>query len=247
MQRTANFGDLTPRLSALTRTVLIVSLSLYVLQLLGEGWLKLPVASALSWWPFGSGQFEIWQPLSSLLLNGPDPLAAFFSWLAIYFFLPPVEQTFGVRGVGSATATVVGLTIALGMLLQVVGAVAGIGPALGPGPLLIALTVLFGFSRPNATILLFFILPVRAIWIAWGSGLLALLYFLATRTLGSALIVSGWLGAWVWLQGASPTELRKLWLRWRHARLHRRLQRLEVIEGGRGRGDDDGDNGPIYH
>ncbi len=247
MQRSSNLGAISPNLSGLTRNVLIGSVALYVLQLLGESWAALPVLDALSWWPFASDRFQPWQPLSAFLLNGPDPLAAFFSWLAIFFFLPSIEQSFGRRGVASATATTLGFTIALGLLLQLVGAIAATGPAWGPGALLTALTVLFGFSRPNATILLFFILPVRAIWIAWGTGLLAALYFLASRTLGSALILSGWIGAWLWLQGVSPGSLRTLWLRWRHARLHRRLRKLEVIEGGRGKADRDGDSGPIYH
>lgn len=247
MQRSVQFGPPSPPFSGLSRTVLIASVGLYITQLIAESWLHLPVVELLAWWPLGSDQLRPWQPLSAWLLNGPDPLAAFFTWLAIWFFLPPVEETFGSRGLSRAAATTISLSLVLGFVLQLLGAIAGQGPFYGPGPLLTTLTVLFGFSRPNATILLFFILPVRAIWIAWATGLLALLYFLATRTLGSALILTGWIAGWLWLQGISPGALRKLWLRWRYERLHRRLRDSQVIDLDERRRRSADKDGPIYH
>lgn len=247
MQRRMSFGDPLPFDSGLLKIVLGASVGLYVLQLVLSSWVGLPVFEQLAWWPFDSGAFRPWQPLTAFLLNGPDPLGAFFTWLAFYFFLPPVEQSLGARGLGRAAALTVLVSIGLGLLLQLVGAIVGERPFSGPGPLLTALTVLFGFTRPNASILLFFVLPVRALWIAWGSGLLALLYFLSTRSLDSALWLSGWIGAWIWLRGDPFQGLRKRWLRFRYDRLNRRLRKLEVIEGGRGRGASSRDDGPIYH
>lgn len=247
MQRQSDFGPMLPGLSGLTRTVLAALVVLYVLQLIAEAWLGLPIISLLAWWPFGSGAFQPWQPLSSMLLNGPDPIGAFFSWLLLFFFLPPVEQSFGRRGVARAAGLTLLVSVALGLGLQAVGAVAGTTPFLGPDPFLTALTVLFGMSRPNATILLFFVLPVRAIWVAWGTGLMALLFFLATRSLDSALWVAGWIGGWLWLRGIDLAPLRKLTLLWRRRRLDQRIRRLDVLEGGRGRGRSDQDDGPIYH
>lgn len=246
MQRAGDIRDILPSWGGLTRVVLLVSAGLYVAQLLGESWLGLPVYSTLAWWPFGSGQFQIWQPLSSNLLNGPDPLGALLSWIALYYFLPPAEQALGRRGVARAAAFVLAVCIGSGLLLQLVGAVVGAGPAAGPGALLMALLVVFGLTRPNATILLFFVLPIRALWLAWGSGLLALLYFLATRSLGSAVWLAAWVAAWLWLRGVW-TPLRRAWLRARYWWLHRRLRRLEVIEGGRGRTRDEGGGGPLFH
>ena len=236
-----------PGFSGPTRTVLLTLVGLFIAQLIAASWLGLPVVENLGWWPLYGESFRVWQPLTSLLLHKPDPMGALFSWLVIFFFLPAAAQGLGWSALRRGLAIILGGAVALGLLLQAVGAVVPGAPYMGINPLIVALTVIFGFTRPNATILLFFIVPVRAIWIAWGSGLLALLFFLATRSLDAALWVTGWVAAWLWLQDLSAADLRRPYLRWKQARLHRRLRKLHVIEGGRGRTGDSEDQGPLYH
>lgn len=247
MRRTPGFSQTAPGFNGPTRTVLLTLVALFVVQLIASGWLKLPVIETLGWWPLFGGSFRVWQPLTSLLLHQPDPISALFDWLVIYFFLPAAAQGMGWAALRRGLAIILGGAVAMALLLQAVGAVVPGAPYVGLNPLIVALTVIFGLTRPNATILLFFVVPVRAAWIAWGSGLLAALFFLATRTLDATLWVTGWVAAWLWLQDLSVRDLRRPYLRWKQARLHRRLSELQVIEGGRGRTGDKEDEGPLYH
>ena len=220
--------------------VLIALVSVYVLQLLAESWLGLPVIRTLAWMPFGAG-FEPWQPFTAFLLNG-SPTRAFFDWLFIFFILPAVEPIFTREQLKRfAVFSYLGC-IVFGFSLLLMGAVHVRGAWLGIEPLLAGLLVLFGLSRPNATILLMFIIPIKAAWVAWGSGLLCMLNLLAERDLGSAMWMGGWLCGYAWLRGGIMPTIRKLLLRFKHQQTKRKLARFDVIEGGRGwgnTGDDD--------
>jgi len=215
----------------LSKSVLIALFAMYVLQQLAERWLGLPVFQTFAWWPFGLG-FQPWQPFTAFALNG-DVMRAFFDWLFLFFLLPPVEQMFTTRRLFRATVSTMLGSILFGMVLVAVGAVTIQRPWFGIEPLLAALLVLFGLSRPNAQILLFFVLPVKAAWVAWGSGLLCLLYLLSGRDLASAMWAAGWISGYLWLRGGIPTGWRKLYLRWKHERVKQRLSRFDVIDGGK--------------
>lgn len=247
MRRTPGFAETMPGFTGPTRTVLLTLVGLYMTQLVASSWLKLPVVETLAWWPLFSEAFRPWQPLTSLLVHSPDPISALFSWLFILFFLPSVIQLFGWPAIRRGMAWILAGAVVAGLALEAIGAVVPGGPFMGIGPALTALTVIFGLSQPNARILLFFVIPIRAVWIAWGSGILALLSFLAMRSLDAAMWLMGWCAAWVWLQDLSWPDLRRPYLRWKQARLQRRLRKLTVIEGGRGRKPDSGDDGPLYH
>ncbi len=235
----ASFGvDPTP----LTTRVIGVLFGVYVVQLLAENWLGLPVTGALAWSPWRSGLFRPWQPLTFWLLSGPAPLSALISWVVLFFFLPPTERTLGRRGTLRFTLFTVAFTAVAGLLLDLVGAVAGGSPVLGIEGLLAAMIVVFGLAHPRATILLFFVIPVQAAWIAWGSGVLALLNFLAGRSLGAAVILAGWIAGWLWMELLRRGGLRRVLLRRKQARIKKKLSRFEVIDGGRGP-----DGGPWVH
>jgi membrane associated rhomboid family serine protease len=215
----------------LSKSVLIGLLSLYVVQQIAERWLGLPVFQMLAWWPFGSG-FKPWQPFTAFLLNG-DVMRAFFDWLFLFFLLPSIEQIYSKeRLLRGAIGTVLGSVI-IGFVLVLVGAVSVKGPWYGIEPLLAALLVVFGLSRPNAQILLFFVLPIKAAWVAWGSGLLCLLYLLSGRDISSAMWAGGWISGYFWVQGGIPINWKKPFLKWKHQRIKKRLSRFDVIDGGK--------------
>jgi membrane associated rhomboid family serine protease len=218
----------------LSKLVLTTLLAIYVLQQVAQQWLKLPVIETLAWWPYGAG-FQPWQPLTGWLLNG-DVLRAFFDWLFLFFLLPPVEQMFSRKQLIRLTGFIVVGSAIMGLLLVTFGAVSIRTPWYGIEPLLAGLLVLFGLSRPNAQILLFFVLPVKASWVAYGSGLLCLLYLLSGRDLSSAMWAAGWLSAYLWMNGGVSRGLKKTWLKYKHQQLQRRLSRFDVIEGGRDQG-----------
>ena len=224
----------------LTKQLLTALLGIYILQQILENWVGFPVLASLGWRPF-SGGFQPWQPFTAWFLNG-DVLRAFFDWLFLFFILPAVESMFSRARLRQFAMVTYGGSIAFGFFLLLIGAVHVNGVWFGIEPFLAGLLVLFGLSRPNATILLFFVLPIRAAWVAWGSGLLCLLYLLSGRDLGSAMWAAGWLSGYLWLRGGLVQGLRRPFLRWKQQQIKRRLNRFDVIEGGRGWGDNNDDD-----
>jgi membrane associated rhomboid family serine protease len=224
----------------LSKTVLVALVALYVVQLVADSWLGLPVLSTFAWLPFGSG-FHPWQPFTAFFLNG-DPMRAFFNWLFLFFILPAVEPMFSMDRLRQFTLFTYLGSIVFGFAMLLIGAVTIRGGWFGIEPFLAGLLVLFGLSRPNATILLMFIIPIKAAWVAWGSGLLCLLNLLSGRDLGSVMWLAGWLCGYVWLKGGIMPALRKPFLRMKHQRLQKKLSRFDVIDGGKGWGTPDDDD-----
>jgi membrane associated rhomboid family serine protease len=219
---TVDFGSNWTRL---TRNVIVTLFVIYVVQLVTRG----GVDALFAWQPFGQG-FQPWQVATSFLLNG-TPISALFSWLALYFFLAPVDSALGRRGLVQS----MGITWALSVVIAAALAAAGIinqGVFLGPAPILTALVALFGFTHPGAQILLFFIIPVRAVWLAWGSGLLAFLFFLYFLDIYSTLSFAAWGVSAGWL-AVRNGALRHWQLRMKRRQIERKLSKFEVIEGGR--------------
>ena len=206
-------------ITELTKRALIALIALYIVELLLVFWFKIDVSRWIflnrlgpSWMP--------WQLLTAQLFNHLSPLGAIFDWIILVFFLGPVERLMGRKKL----LTSLGI-VALGAgfvttALDALGAVAVDTPFVGLNPVITALVVFFGLTLPNATIRLFFVLPIKAAWFAWGSGLIALLYFLAARDLGSAMAVSGWVMAFGVMK-VGPDEWRKIMLRWKARKLEK--------------------------
>lgn len=220
----------TPSLGAnwtpLTRNVLVGLFALYVVQLLSNG----VVAAWLAWWP--GATFGPWQPFTSFILPGPRPLDAIFDLILIYFTLAPLDSILGRRQLAYALGASWATAALLGILATGLGFLPHLAPAYGLTALCAALVMLLGSMMPGATFLAFFVLPVKAIWLAWGTGLLCLLNLVYYRELGAALPFFAWLGAWgyVTVRGGS---FRRLSLRWKKHQIERKLAKFEVIEGGR--------------
>ena len=214
----------------LTRNVIVTLFAIYVVQLLagGEGG---PVQQLFAWYDFGAG-FHPWQVATAFLLSGPSPLSAVFEWLAIFFFLAPVAGMLGNRRLAQALGVSWLVSVVVAATLVATGVVTAAYPFMGVGPLVAALVGLFGFLMPNAVIRIYFVLPIKAVWIAWGTGLIAFLFFLYARDLGTSLTFFAWGGAAAWL-AVQNGALRRLSLRWKKRQIERRLSRFEVIEGGR--------------
>lgn len=231
--------DLGSNWTPLTRNVIVALFAIYVAQLLSNGVL----VQLFAWQPFGQG-FQPWQVATAFLLGGPTPFSAVLDWLVLFFLLAPVDGLLGRRGLVQALGTAWVVSVVVSAALLAGGLVSPV-VFLGIGPLLTALVALFGFSVPHAQFLLFFIIPVRAIWFAWGSGLLSFLNLLYARDLGSSLLFFAWAAASVWL-AVRNGALRRYQLRWKKRSIERKLSRFEVIEGGRTesrpkRGRDPGD------
>jgi len=108
-------------------------------------------------------------------------------------------------------------------------------------PSLLALIVVFGLLNPEATILLMFVLPVKAKYLSYGTILITFLTFLAKANPHGAYHLGGILFGWLYLKGfLDPKRLYLKILEWR---LARRRSRLKVISGLK----DQDKQPPTYH
>jgi hypothetical protein len=114
---------------------------------------------------------------------------------------------------------------------------------MGMLPSLLSLIVVFGLLNPEATILLMFILPVKAKFISYGTILITLLTFLAKVNPHGAYHMGGILVGYIYLKGPrnlfDPGAIHLKYLEWQ---LKRKKARFRVIDG-----DKDNNDKPTIH
>jgi hypothetical protein len=123
------------------------------------------------------------------------------------------------------------ITCIFGTLGVVTGAIPSTSaPAFGLHPFLIAMVAIFGLKNPFATIYIL-VFPIQASWVAWGSGILAVLNFFAGRSLESLLVIGGWVTGYLFVTGNGQIKPTKLWRKYtsksKHNKRHRRLQAMD--------------------
>ena len=235
-QGSGGFGGFNTRLTPLAKNTLIGLVAIYVVQIILIHWLHLPIQRWLYLWPVHSGSWMPWQPITSQVLNYDSfSLGVLFDWLMVYFFAGQVERMFTTKKYIKAMAFALGVAAVVTGLLDLAGALANPTTFVGQRAFTIALIAFFGLSIPHAKIMLFPIpIEIKAAWVAWGSGFLALIYFIIGRDLGSSMGLFGWVGAWAWLNGGDT--LSKLKNRKKSNDRDKEMSRFTVYQGGR---DDD--------
>lgn len=216
-----------PNLGRWHRWLLAGLFALYVAELIAWN-TSLPL-DRLIWWPFGQG-FALWQPLTHYLIQGRSVLNVMVGLFVLYFMLPAVESALGTRRLGQCLASGALGGLAMGAALAAIGV--AIGPSLGWTALASGLIIAFGLARPDAQIMLFFVVPVSGTVIVWGSLVVELLFLLANRSIGSAEAIGVWLGIFAWWNLTGPNA-RKRRLLQRGKKIEKELQRFQVIDGGR--------------
>jgi len=201
-----SFG-LGTRLTRLGKRLLILYAAIYVGELLLEHWFGVPVVAYLQLYPPGSGGFSFWQIFTHPFIhNTQAPLGFLINCLVLYFFSAPVEFALGS-----------GRFLSLFYLAALCGALAGMAfggvsgfnvPFMGMLPSLLALIVVFGLLNPEATILLMFVLPVKARYISYGTAGVTVLTFLAKANPAGAYHLGGILCAFIWLKMPAPSWIR---------------------------------------
>ena len=183
----------------------------------------------------------LWQLLTYPFVGfgGPD-FWFLLELLVLYWFATDVRRRLGRR---RFWRTVLVSTISAGAVAVIVAVVAarlapdGVSPSFvlmqGQRTLLAVLVAAFATLAGSATILLFFVLPVRAGWLLWLTVLFAFVGFLATRDLaGFAGLVVATGTTWAQLSAGGPGRgLRRRWLELRQWWLRRRLDRMRRRRG----------------
>jgi membrane associated rhomboid family serine protease len=200
----------------------------------------------------------LWQMATYALVGfgGPSPWIL-LELLIVFWFGQDVRTRLGRRRFWAILASSVVVSAAFAILVQL-----GAGAAMGASPtaipfqlmqgqriLIAVLVAAFATLAGDATILLFFVLPLKARWCLWLAILLAFVAYLGSKDLaGFAGICAGTGTAVVALSRSfSSHRLRARWLEWRRRRITRKLDRMAKRRGLRviRRNDDSG--GPTIH
>lgn len=218
--------------------MLIIYAAIYIIELIGQHWLNLPLYQWLALSPVKSGQFHLLQLVTHPLIHDPgSPIGFLINCLVFFFFAGTVESALGTRHF-----------LRLYIIAALGGAAAGLifsgltsfnVASAGMMPSLLALIVVFGLLRPEATILLMFVLPIKAKYISYGTIIVTALTFLAQTNVHGAYHLGGiGLG---WLYFRAPTQwLDPDWWRWKHFEQtqKRRRSKFTVIDGQNNEDDD---------
>jgi membrane associated rhomboid family serine protease len=211
--------------------MLIVYAAVYVVELLGQHWLGLPFYQMLALSPLGSGGFYAWQLVTHPLIHDPSaPIGFLIDCVVFFFFAGTVESALGTRrflylyiiaAFGGAVA---------GLLFS--GLTSAMIPYAGMMPSLLGLIVVFGLLQPESTILLMFVLPVKAKYISYGTVIVTALTFLARTNVYGAYHLGGIGLAWLYFR--SPAYLLDPnWWRWQYFNYSQKKHRSKftVIDG----------------
>lgn len=229
-----------PPLSDFAKQVLIGLSVLFAAELILQNWMGVPIIQTLAW----NASDSLLNPMTILaifgnyIIQGNNPMGFLFQLIALFFFLPPTQQHIGRKGIQRLVGRVLLTNAVVGSLGILSGAVVSGTMAFGLNPLITAMIVLFGLRRPDATIYLL-IFPVKAAWVAWGSGLFALFSFLTHRSLSELLLISSWLAAFFFTKTGSRM-VKRLWKQYgpngSRSGSAKKRSKLTVHNGGR---DDD--------
>jgi hypothetical protein len=212
------------------KQILIGATVLYILQQILMQWMQLPLGEWLAWSP-NTTFTKPWAVVTHYAFLFNSPIGFLFEMVAIYFFLPVIVQSYGKKGLYRLLIWISVVTTVFGLLGVVSGAIpSNSAPAFGLHPLITAMVVVFGLKNPFATIYLLFF-PIQASWIAWGSGILALLNFFAGRSLESLIVLGGWVTGYLFVTGRGNIKPQKLWANLKHERRRRRLQSFDGNKG----------------
>jgi len=215
------FASLTPWVKRL----LAVNFGIWALMAIG----LIPWSAALDLLAFRPDRLLVrpWTPVTYMFVHAGFG-HVFFNMLALFFFGPPLERTWGGReflvyylvcGIGGAVASL--------LLVRVVGA----SPLVGASGAVFGLLLAFALRWPDAPIYIWFLFPVKAKYFV---GFLALLTFWftvnASRAGGSTAHwahLGGLVAGWAWLRWGDRAERAVGRFRGRARRAGRGLKAVE--------------------
>lgn len=192
----------------------------------------------------------VWQAATYPFIGfGSPSLWILLELLILFWFAKDVFWRLGRkrfwRTVAWAVLGAAVVAVAVELLLSLLGVAPKLPFALMQGQRMLMTIVIAAFATifADATIYLFFVLPIRARWFLWIEILFAFVAFLSLRDLAGFLGICTAVGVtWSVLRYGGPGRgLRRAWLHLRQRQLHRRLEQtrkkrgFKVVRGG----DDD--------
>ncbi|MDD2390403.1 MAG: rhomboid family intramembrane serine protease [Desulfobacterales bacterium] len=236
--RTGTSFGFGSNLTRLGKRLLIIYSVIYVLELLFENWLKIPIAALLQIYPASSDSFHIWQIFTHPFIHNPHaPIGFVINCIVFYFFAAPVEKAFG-----SIRFLILFYFSAFGGALcgLAFSSVSGFNaPFMGMLPGLLSLIVVFGLLNTEATILLMFILPIKAKYLSYGTALMTLLTFLAKANPYGPYHLGGILCGYIYFKGPKtlfdPNLIYLKYLQWQ---LKKKRSKFRVISNDDKKDDD---------
>ena len=230
-------------LTLLGKRLLLIYGAIYIIELLFEHWLKIPIVEVLKLYPFKEESFQIWQIFTHPFIHNPrSPISFLINCLVFYFFATPIENAFGARRF-----------LILFYLSALGGALCGLAfssvsgfnaPFLGMLPSVLSMIVIFGLLSPESTILLMFVLPIKAKYLSYGTALITFLTFLAKANPHAAFHFGGIVFGYIYFKGQrnifDPNLIYTKYLEWQ---LKKKRSHFKVLDGNKKKDDDK----PTYH
>ena len=231
-----------PPLTALGKLLLLSYGLCYIFELIFEHWLHLPVVRLFQLYPFEDINFRAWQFFTHPFIQNPSsPIDFLLCCLLFYFFAGVVE-----KGIGTKRFLIFFCLSAYGGALcgLFLSGISGFGvPFYGITPSLLAMVTVFGLLSPDATILLMFVIPIKAKYLSLGTILIIFLSLLSKSNPGAIYQLGGILVGFLYFNGFRQTfEANRRYLNYLYQQ-RKKQANFRVIDGAK---DDDSDK-PTYH
>ena len=223
--------DFGSNLTPLGKRLLILYGGIYIMELLLSNWFASPLVTFLQLHPVNSPNFHFWQFFIHPFLHDPAaPIGFLINCLMFYFFAAPVEHAGGPR----RFLTLFYLS-AIGAALcgTAFSSVSGFdAPFMGMLPSLLSVMVVFGLLNPEATLLLMFILPVKAKFLSYATVLITLITFLAKANPYGAYHLGGILFGYIYFKSPGIRFcLDSIQLTYREHKQKKKRANFKVIQG----------------
>lgn len=237
--------QLRHRLGPAVATLMVTLVAVHVAFLLAVHWLHSEGAAsvyehwlALSWSAVLSGR--VWTLGTYALLHDlGDFTHVAFNCLALFFFGPMLERQWGSR----AFVKFFAVSVLVGGVVQLLGDLVLGRPdvTVGASAGMMGLLAAFAWSNPDAKVLLFFVVPVRARFLVPIVLGIDFVSFLSGSRIAFFAHLGGVLGAWISLRRLTNPRVAQAWVKgigtWASRKAGRR-RHISLVPRGRSGGDD---------
>jgi membrane associated rhomboid family serine protease len=134
---------------------------------------------ALALRPAAVWRGQLWR-LVTWTFAEPSPFGLIFACLSLYWFGAPLARQWGsYRFLRMVGGVILAAAVGTCLIALIDGEVRG-ASYLGSWTLTVALVVVWGLTFPHQTVNIYFVLPIRGYWLAWGTvgiTVLVLIYY----------------------------------------------------------------------